>query len=185
MSVNSEGPKPPKGRVRQFLGFAALIGACVVALTAVQLLSPKGRSHSELLLDRLLTAGSEPTPFSTVMPDPGWDTVCRLNPYDRPSRRLPEMLEEDLTDFTFEPYDKIIAEGENGLAFIDHQKKTALIYGLKKYEVYELNNKKEWGRAIYEITGQPCLRRELASFAIERVQAPNLSYDQLVLISAK
>ena len=78
MSVNGEGPKPPKGRVRQFLGFVLIIGASVLALAAVQLLSPKGRSDSDLLLERLLEAGSKPTPFSTVMPDPDWDTVCYL-----------------------------------------------------------------------------------------------------------
>ena len=115
MSVNGEGPKPPKGRVRQFLGFVLIIGASVLALAAVQLLSPKGRSDSDLLLERLLEAGSKPTPFSTVMPDPDWDTVCYLSPYDRPSRGLPQYLGEDLSGFDFEPYDKIIAEGENGL----------------------------------------------------------------------
>jgi hypothetical protein len=160
MSVNGEGPKPPKGRVRQFLGFVLIIGASVLALAAVQLLSPKGRSDSDLLLERLLEAGSKPTPFSTVMPDPDWDTVCYLGPYDKSSRMLSFLLNKDITEFTFQPYDQIMAEPENGVAFIDYEKRTVLVHTLNMIE--------KWGPAIYFISGPRCLTRGSASFLVER-----------------
>ena len=153
---------------------------CVVALiVAIGLFYPV---HFDVttLEKRLLSGGPEPTLFSTVLPDRTWDTVCRLDPYDRPSSRLPEHMNEDLTGFTYEPSDQFIHEEESGLAFIDHESKTIYIYAIEKIgEGGDLSN------TIYKMSGARCLKKNVASFIIEHVDGPYMSYTQLVFTSEK
>jgi hypothetical protein len=170
MSANSERTEPPKRRRRLLQWCGVLVGLCVVGLATVKLVLPN-RFDSTPLMQRLLAAGPKPTAFSAVLPQPDWDTVCYLDPYDKPSVDLPRHLNEDVTNFTFKPFDHVIGEEENGLAFIDHRTRTALIYVVNRIE--------KRGLAIDQISGPDCLERESAFFGLRQLQRsvdPNLVF---------
>jgi hypothetical protein len=147
------------------------VASVAVAVLAVWLLGPTS-SDSEDLTGRLLAAGPQRTSFETILPDRRWDTVCYLDPYDRPSRSLTEHLEEDVTDFVFEPYDRYLAEEETGIALVDHDAKSVSVYTLKKSE-------RRAQETISEIVGPRCMKRETAYFAVEDVDGLNLDHKRL------
>jgi hypothetical protein len=151
------------------------VASVAVAGLAVWLLRPTS-SDSEELAGRLLAAGPQRTSFETVLPDRRWDTVCYLDPYDRPSLSLTRHLEEDVTDFVFEPSDRYLAEEETGIALVDHDTKFISVYTLEISE-------RRAQETILQIVGPRCIKRETAYFAVEDVDGLNLDYKRLTFIA--
>ena len=121
---------------RRFLWlFAGALGVgvlCALLLVIAIVGSPPLPRGSAEMMERLLAAGPEPTPFSAVLPDHDWETVCYLDPYDLPERRLPFHLSEDLGNFSFQPSHRWIDEHENGLAFVDRRGRIVHVFIVKK-----------------------------------------------------
>lgn len=155
-----------KRRLKRWLIFSAV---CVVAFCLTVYLTQPRPLDSAPQVERLLTGEASTTPFSAVLLDRSWDTVCYLDPYSFPSRRLPVYLNEALDDFVYEAFDQWIGEEESALAFIDHKK--------RKIYIYSIANKK-----IRTITGERCLNINHAKFFIEYVNTSKRSYRKLAFV---
>lgn len=161
-------------RLLWLLAGAFGVGALCAVLLAIAIVgSPPLPRESAEMMEGLLAAGSEPTPFSAVLPDREWDTVCYLDPYDLPSRRLPFHLSEDLRNFSFQPSHRWIDEHENGLAFIDRRARMVHVFIVKKLPPTQ---------GIYRIEGPRCLERESAFFKVALVHGLNFSANHLFFI---
>ncbi len=126
------------------------------------------QAGAESLVERLLATESQVTSFATVLTEHDWDTVCYLDPYSIPSKRLSSFLNADLSSFTFRPSDRWIDEGENGLAFVDHSANEVHVYAIQR-------------ERIRVISGPRCIRRDRALFLMQEIDGLNISYIELTL----
>lgn len=154
--------------------FASVVVA-VVALIVVALIFFDPPLDSGPLHQALVDAGETVTPFNDVLPDGGWDTICHLDPYDRPSEALRRHTGESRPGFSYLPFDQIMGEEQTGLALIDHEAKTVLIYALDMTFV-------EPPETVNRIVEPRCLKRDEAHFMVQHIEARNGSYKQLVFV---
>lgn len=165
-------------RLMKWLAYAlASVFAAMTALAVIGLIFFDPPLDSGPLHQSLLDAGETVTPFNDVLPDGGWDTICHLGPYDRPSEALRRYTGESRSGFSYLPFDQIMGEEQNGLALIDHEAKTVLIYALDMTFV-------EPPETVNRIVGPRCLKRDEAHFLMQRVEARNGSYNHLVFVAA-
>jgi hypothetical protein len=157
-----------------FYAFASIVAA-MVALVVVFFDPPL---DSGPLHQRLLDAGETVTPFNDVLPDGSWDTICYLDPYDRPSEAIRRHTGKNRSGFSYLPFDQIMGEEQTGLALIDHEAKTVLIYALDMTFV-------EPPETVNRIVGPRCLRRDRAHFMVQHVEARNGAYKHLVFVSVE
>jgi len=145
-------------------GSARVVAATLVTFTMLQC-----QAGAESLVDRLLATESQVTSFATVLTEHDWDTVCYLDPYSFPSKRLSSFLEPDLSRFRYLPSDRWIDEEENSLAFVDYAATEVHVYAIQR-------------ESIRVISGPRCIRKEHAFFLIQEIDGLNISYAKLTCV---
>ncbi|MXQ12661.1 hypothetical protein [Microvirga makkahensis] len=122
------------------------------------------------MADRLLATRGAVVPFSQIYPEK-WDHVCWLGDYSMPSAWIPRLLPHSSSQLKFVPHDRWVDEGRRALVFIDSVAATGRVF-LFDYRDIDLPDEPE------------CVERDHATFRIETVKAPNLTYTKLVISKA-
>ena len=108
--------------------------------------------------------------FSQIYPEP-WDHVCWLSDYSKPSSWISRLLPQSHPRLKFVPRDRWVDEGQRALVFVDSAAAKARVF---LFNYRELNPPDE----------PKCVTRDRATFRVETVKAPNLTYTKLVIPSA-
>jgi hypothetical protein len=124
------------------------------------------------LEERILYVGTTVTPFTAMVTEHVWDTVCSLGPYLDASGTLYMHYGRRFSDYTYLPYNAYLNDQQNGLAFVNNSTKTVYVYPLSASK-------------IRKIAGPTCIRRDEAFFNTEYVEAPNATFLQLNMIESQ
>ncbi len=147
-----------------------LSGAAALAGLGLWLSSDHITAEDKALVGSILETRGAVVPFSQIYPEK-WDHVCWLSDYSKPSSWISRLLPQSHPRLKFVPRDRWVDEGQRALVFVDSAAAKARVF---LFNYRELNPPDE----------PKCVTRDRATFRVETVKAPNLTYTKLVIPSA-
>ncbi len=154
------------------IGRKVLIGlgaAAALAGLGLWLSSDHITAEDKALVGSILETQGAVVPFSQIYPEK-WDHVCWLSDYSKPSSWIPRLLPQSPPRLKFVPHDRWVDEGQRALVFVDSAAAKARVF-LFDY------------RDIDPPSEPECVARDRATFRVETVKGPNLTYTKLVISS--